>query len=95
MREDETFGLPKHKPPRGHGYEAIEKRPEGENELSKTDQDAENDGAKTDAKHTIQKKSAKHRENDIRPGVEGVEESVAGDVYAQHLKREEYSKTSE
>ena len=53
--------------------------------LASTDEEGEDDGAQPHSEHTVDEVATKHRENDIGPGVQGVEQSVLGHRNLHHL----------
>lgn len=79
---------PEHKASGGHCEEAVEEGPQGKYELPHTNQGTENEGTQSNAKDSVQEKATKDGENNVRPGVQGVEERVASDVNVHGLGEE-------
>lgn len=76
---------PKYKSSDQHHGKAVDKSPEGKHNLSGHDESTEHHRADTYSKHPVQKEPSEHRQNDIGPRVERVEESVLCSVNLHHL----------
>ena len=56
--------------------------------LPSTDEEGKDDGAQPHSQHTVDEIATKHREDDVGPGVQGVQQGILGHRNLHHLGSE-------
>ena len=77
--------LPKDESSKNHYPEPVDDSSQGENKLTQTDENTKYQRSNPDSKHTVEQKTTKYGEDDVWPGINGIEKSVMGGVDVHHL----------